>query len=362
MPFSSTSGLSAKRGSFVTSSATTTSSWATTWPQIETSRGIRREASRSAGRPAAPGMSWCSSSMSETRPIGTSKAPAASRAASSSSFFRLPRSSPRRASSRSCSVSGATGAGPAPDGACAVQASTCAAQASTDRKAASASIWRAMSSACPPGGGAFQAHTTSFTCGARRRRRRQIVAGEDLRLRVQVGQAHHVDAREVELAKRAFADRDRGQDAGPDGTLLQGLRDHLGRGAVELGAARDAEDPDRPGRRLVGRRDALLLRGLRGLLPDVVRDLPHHAGRGGGDLAAVVGVRGAALPVVLGEPQGRHRDVVVERARGLFVHVGLGHLDGLFEIAGEQPLVEALLGAQHRIAAEEHAQEFELGT
>ena len=145
--------------------------------------------------------------------------------------------------------------------------------------------------------------------------------------------------------------------------LLEHLRHHLGRRAIEFRAPRQAEDGRRP--RLSGRRwrDRSPMAGFvsgGGLLPDVVLDLPHDADRGVGDEPPVVGVRGAALAVVLGQAKGRDGHVVVELARGMLVDVVLGDLHRLFQVAGQKALVEALLRREHRIAAEEDAQEFEL--
>ena len=80
------------------------------------------------------------------------------------------------------------------------------------------------------------------------------VAGIDLRLRVKVGQAHDVHALEIELPQGALADGDRRQDPGADAALLEHLRHHLGRRAIEFRAPRETEDGRRPRRWADGQR------------------------------------------------------------------------------------------------------------
>ena len=68
------------------------------------------------------------------------------------------------------------------------------------------------------------------------------VAGIDLRLRVEIGQADHIHAVKVELPQRSLADSDRRQDTRTDAAFAEHLRHHLGRRAIKFRAPGQAED------------------------------------------------------------------------------------------------------------------------
>ena len=89
--------------------------------------------------------------------------------------------------------------------------------------------------------------------------------------------------------------------------------------------------------------------------------LVDHADRVLGDLLDGGSIQTAAQPVLLGMPQGRQDDRIVQLVERAVLQVLLGQLGRLLRVAGEQPLVELDLRRQRRLVAQQDVEETELG-
>ena len=68
-------------------------------------------------------------------------------------------------------------------------------------------------------------------------------------------------------------------------------------------------------------------------------------------------VERAGVAVLLGEPERGNHDLAVKREQPFFVGVGFGEVLGVFLVHGDEALVEARLGREHRLDAEQHVED-----
>ena len=76
--------------------------------------------------------------------------------------------------------------------------------------------------------------------------------------------------------------------------------------------------------------------------------------------AATVAVDHSAVVVLLDEAQRRQQDRVAGLEKRAFAHGVVEHVLRFLGVVGEEPLVEALARLEHRLVAEQHAEELEL--